>query len=157
MSALVSEVSVGKLRFPVYVNSDGIFSAKINDSDLSDKTLAGITKKIKKMCTATLHVDFCQLVSDRHDGADTYVRRGFVYGIHGSNRNMLVEFENGEKEQFWRTGSTMRPLTPDEETELLKLEKVSREAEAKLEAFQDKYSLSLMEAVNKQLEQEETT
>jgi hypothetical protein len=127
--AFVRLLDVKGKKFRVYIDEDGEFIAYINkargdtaagndengrwsDESIASTSVAGLrTKLLKAMAShnASIRVPFWVYTSGqeyryntRHATekiGPTFVQN-FIYGVHGSNNNALVEDENGNREQW---------------------------------------------------------
>lgn len=123
--------------YPVEVQSDGKFYARINGQLLSADTFAELKQKANR-AKVKISIPFSQERSDS-------VRHGTVTGTHAATGALLVRWDDGTTEQFSRYASgldrsPMPRLTGDEVLELeLKLKNL-RTAQEAVDAFREAHA-----------------
>jgi hypothetical protein len=99
----LTTITVRDQKFEVEVDTYGNFTTEFNGSRISADTLSELTDKLKaaaKKATAKLSIPIVSLSGER----------GTITGVHGSNGNLLVTWENGTKTQTRSYYDWLQPM-----------------------------------------------
>lgn len=127
------KLKVNETTFEVKVSDEGIFSTPIPGGFETAKSLAELRRKLKDV-TTDLNVP-CTKVEGRYRDDDLEITHGTVTGVHASNRNYLVRWDDDSTSQERNySHSILRRLTDKEVAEVTKLHAAKKVA---MEAFDD--------------------
>ena len=140
----VGEIAVGAVNYPVAVSTHGYFTAYPPDTtDYKGSglacalTLAECTTKLKaklKTNAARVKVPFA-VATNNH-----VIRRGIARGIHGTSGDILVTWEDGEKDTLrGYSDAGMVAMTEQEQLAIEGLGARVREAEEALRAVREPF------------------
>jgi hypothetical protein len=102
--------------YPVEINDDGMFRVDLRGGNqVKAPSLEELQRKARKVKTA-FTFPFTQIQGRK-------IRHGTITGIHASSGNLLVLWDDGEREQMssWQGNGSMTRLTDAEADELRKI------------------------------------
>jgi hypothetical protein len=140
-------VEVKGKKFDIEVGSDGKFGTNSDGSWLKADTLDQLKTKLATQISRAklkLSIPFCRWV------AGGRLRKGIITGIHASNNNILVKFDDEkttEQEDIWYSGGAY--IDPEHAGELDRLGKACMKASQEYDDFVDKHKFNAKEAVRK--------
>lgn len=149
------KMTVRGRTFEIYTNDDGKWLAyydgsaiKVDSRELLNKALMRATKQ----AATKVSVPFIQVGFDWNRRIIT--KRGTATGIHSANRNVLVAWEDGSKEQLDRYGSTDILAADTDPAQWRQLVEAKQAAEQALAEFVKQHRLDLRETVQAELDQQ---
>ena len=149
--AAVGKLVVRRVEFEVFAEVDarrdtGEFYALHDGTRVAAESVAQLREKLLKVTAAhkaKLSIPFTR-------NADGKIRHGAVVGVHGSNENLIVQWDDTKKrEQIPKYGVTrssfLRRLSDEETAELTALQAAHKRATDELNAFIHPRVVSLAE------------
>lgn len=140
-----------------HVNDEGKFCLWIDGHDTIyiAETLEGAKAKVKRH-SVKVEVPYSEVewrdvktkepIHYRSSGdgpQEPFLEKYVATGLHAENRNLLVKcLRDGKtsQESGYNNSGKLLPMTPEEETEILKLHRVKNEIERRISAFYAKHS-----------------
>lgn len=128
-STFFKKIEVKGLKLEVSVNDNGEFVASLDGELVNAPSLDGLKKKISVRLAKQSRVSI-PFVTWENEA----LRRGTITGIHASNNNILVTWEDGTHDQVYRWGRCGFFL-PEYESALEKLGTAFESANKAFNAF----------------------
>ena len=146
-------IDVRGRKIDVEVREDGKFFANFEGDYFEDVTKEGLRKKLDgviKRRSAKVSIPFVVIERDRwgqDENEKLKLRVGTITGKHASNRNYLVTWEGGDKEQVYSSGlAGAVPLELKAEFEMIV--RKMREAQAAYDKYVKEHGIDLTEQVD---------
>jgi hypothetical protein len=155
-------ISIRETEYPLTVDDSGIFSSKIGAKQYHARTrdeLHDVMMAETKRASARVSVPFTA-VSQRGYDTKRVLRTGVATGIHSSNGNLLIRFDDSrhaeQMDAHRRLGTPRDFYGPDfsqeQFAELERLRRADIEASNALAAFRQEHALDLTQAVRDAVE-----
>lgn len=123
----VHPITVREVEYEVELSEGGEFSTHIGDVKVVASKVEDLKEKVSaqtRRAAAKISVPFMMVITGNARG-DRALRSGVITGVHGGNRNLMVQWGDGRKEQLsgWRVpGERMvSPMSSEEGQEYLRL------------------------------------
>ena len=164
---LLKTINIRSKAFDVYVSPEGVFFSypsgkkpedRWSDEDQYDSTqiearsMLELAKKLEHVTKLPkLRIPFVRYYDGRsYEKGLGRLRHGCVTGVHLTNNNLLVEWEDGKKEQNSSYNSEQfLQLTPAEEKEYMALQKLLKDTERNIERFEKRHAIDMRKEVEK--------
>lgn len=157
MSAEVGTITRNGVEIPVQFNQhSGQFSATVGDQSFAEETWEAIGSRIDKATKRVRKVVSVPFVAVANTYHGLKFKDGTATGLHSSNGNVLVTWENGDKEQYkqhWSGDGVYQPLSDVERAELVSLTEAAEKARDALNEFTEPRKIKLKDLVSKALTQ----
>jgi hypothetical protein len=158
MSYPAGKLTVRGQQIEIFTNDDGSWLAFYGGARdrITAETRDGLYKALMratKQDATKVSVPFVQ-VGQPWSSSRIIVKRGTATGLHSGNKNVLVTWSDGGKEQLDRYGSTAILDGDTDTNEWRRLFDVKQAAEIALSAFEAEHKLNLKEVVQAELDKE---
>ena len=148
----LKDLVVNGVTFVIGVDGDGRFSTIFKGDEIVAPTLETLILKLKnvtKKASTKMRIEFWRW-EGRHSRAGE-LKHGVVTGVHGSNRNLLIEWDNGKKEQESYFNEDTLVLSPVEQVEYIAMRQKQADLEKQVETFHKRHSIDLKAAAAAEL------
>jgi hypothetical protein len=153
------KLTVKGTTFEIFTNDDGAWLAYISGNKVTGTSREDLGKQIGRTIAKakiTVAVRFMVAAGDgygEHTGrGDPRVRRGTAYGVHSSSRNVLVEWDDGEKGQLTSYGRGALHDTDELAETYARLRKEYLDASKAIYAFQEAHKMELNKEVREAMD-----
>ncbi len=145
-----SKIEVKGKKFAVQISDKGEFFADYEGDQVRAESLKQLTEKLAGRIARSKRVSipFCMWEKQSWNDKPGKLRTGVILGIHGSNRNILVKFDDEQKSEQVSYGNFFEPKDADE---LKRLCDTLSAAEEAFENFKKKHKIDPREIVRKAL------
>jgi hypothetical protein len=144
------KIDVKGKKFQVSISDEGKFFAEYEREQISAESLKQLTEKladrIKK--SKRVSIPICMWEKESWNDKPGKIRTGVILGIHGSNDNILVKFDDEPKSEQVSYGDFFDPKDADE---LKRLSETLNDAETAFQNFKKKHEIDAEEKVREAL------
>jgi hypothetical protein len=133
-------IDVKGKKFKVSINDEGHFFADFDGEQIRAESLKQLTDKLATRIARSKRVSIpiCMWEKDSWNDKPGKVRTGTIIGIHGSNKNILVKFDDQPKSEQVGYGDFFDPKDADE---LKRLSETLAAAENAFNEFKKKHEI----------------
>ena len=149
----LKQLEVKGKKFHVFVNDEGKFFADFDGEQVSADSLKQLTDKLASRIKHARRVSIPICMWEQRSWSEEAgrIRTGTILGIHASNNNLLVKFDDETKSEQVSYGDFFDPADADE---LKRLAEAMDSAERAFNAFKEKHEIDAKEKVRALLESE---
>jgi len=147
-----SKIEVKGKKFAVQISDKGEFFAEFEGDQVRADSLKQLTNKLAERIARSKRVSIpiCMWEKESWNDKPGKIRTGTIIGIHGSNDNILVKFDDEERSQQISYGDF---FDPKDAAELKRLSQAYNDAETAFENFKKKHEINAHEKVREALGQ----
>jgi hypothetical protein len=147
-----SRIEVKGKKFDVQISDTGEFVAEYEHDQVRAESLKQLTEKLASRIARSKRVSIPICMWEKESWSDKpgKIRTGVIIGIHGSNDNILVKFDDQPKSEQIGYGNF---FDPKDAKELKRLSETLTAAEDAFEKFKKKHAIDAREKVRKALGQ----
>lgn len=143
----LKQVEVKGKKFHIFVNDEGKFFSDCDGDQVSAESLKQLTDKLANRIKRTKRVSIPVCMWEQRSWSSDEagrIRTGTILGIHGSNNNLLVKFDDEAKSEQISYGDFFDPQHADE---LARLAEAVASAERAFSEFKEKHEIDAKEKV----------
>lgn len=146
----LKKIDVKGKKFDVCVNDEGNFFADFDYEQVSAESLKQLTDKLASRITRTkrVNIPFCMWQQQSWTDEPGKVRTGIIFGIHGSNGNLLVKYDDEKGSEQVSYGDF---FDPSDTGELKRLAEAVQAAERAFSKFKDEHEIDAKTKVREML------
>lgn len=146
----LKQIDVKGKKFHIFVNDEGSFFADFDGDQVRAESLKQLTDKLASRIKHSKRVSIPICIWEKESWSDKpgKIRTGTILGIHGSNNNILVKFDDEPKSE--QCGYDVF-FDPKDATELKRLAEALNAAETAFENFKEKHEIDAREKVRELL------
>jgi ribosomal protein L35AE/L33A len=146
----LKKIDVKGKKFQVSISDEGKFFAQYEHEQISAESLKQLTDRladrIKK--SKRVSIPICMWEKESWSDRPGKIRTGTITGIHGSNDNVLVKFDDEARSEQVSYGDF---FDPKDSAELKRLAEALNDAEQAFENFKKKHEIDAKEKVRELL------
>jgi hypothetical protein len=146
----LKSIEVKGKKFDVSINDQGHFYANFDGDQVRAESLKQLTDKLANRIAKSKRVAVPICIWERESWSDKpgRIRTGTIIGIHGSNNNLLVKFDDEPTSEQVSYGDF---FDPKDAKELKRLAEASVQAEQAFEEFKKEHEIDAREKVRELL------
>jgi hypothetical protein len=148
----LKKIEVKGKKFEISINEEGQFFAEFDNEQLRAESLKQLIDKIASRISRSKRVaiPICMWEKESWNDKPGKIRTGTIVGIHGSNNNILVKFDDEAKSQQVGYGDFFDPKDADE---LTRLSETLTAAEKAFEEFKKGHEIDARAKVSEALDE----
>ena len=142
----LKKIEVKGKKFQVSISDEGKFFAEYDREQISAESLKQLTDKLASRIKKSkrVNIPICMWEKESWSDKPGKIRTGTIIGIHGSNDNILVKFDDEQKSEQISYGDFFDPA---DAAELKRLCQALNDAEQAFENFKKKHEIDAKEKV----------
>ena len=146
----LKQIEVKGKKFHIFVNDEGKFFSDFDGDQVSAESLKQLTDKLGSRIkhSQRVSIPICMWEKESWSDRPGKIRTGVILGIHGSNNNILVKFDDEPKSEQVGYGDF---FDPKHANELKRLAEALNDADQAFENFKKKHEIDAREKVRELL------
>lgn len=146
----LKKIDVKGKKFQVSIDDEGKFFAEYEHEQISAESLKQLTDKLASRIARSkrVNIPFCMWEKESWNDKPGKVRTGVILGIHGSNDNILVKFDDESKSEQLGHGDFFEPA---DAAELKRLSEALNAAEESFNEFKKRHEIDAKAKVREAL------